>query len=450
MAYRSFDPYRQLLLAEFPCNDSIDASLVKKGCATWMSFSLEDRVRRFELLADLLEKEQHRLAELITEEIGKPLNESISEINKSAGAVRQLVKAAPEVLKDRLVPCEARTAKVVPVPYGTLLAVMPWNFPFWQFFRFAVSPMLAGNTILLKHAPNVPRCALALTELFNKSEFPEGAVVNLFLTNQGVADTIALPFVHGIAFTGSDATGSLIAETAGRNLKKTILELGGNDPMIIFEDADIGTAANAAVASRCINGGQACNGAKRFLVQENVHEKFVKALIDGLKVLKQGDPKDPYISIGPVARFDLLEKIRRQVTESISQGAEASYSAEGVPEGWFFPPTVLTGVQPGMTAFEEEIFGPVWSITGFRTREEAIQLANASRYGLGASVWSGDESLIEWIIPRLETGNVFVNDFVRSDPRFPFGGVKRSGYGKDLGKEGFMEFVNWKTVYWRT
>jgi succinate-semialdehyde dehydrogenase/glutarate-semialdehyde dehydrogenase len=290
---------------------------------------------------------------------------------------------------------------------------------------------------------------MALTELFRKAEFPEGAVINLFLSDKGVADAIALPLVRGVAFTGSDATGSLIAETAGRNIKRTTLELGGNDPMIVFEDADIDAAAKAAVASRCINGGQACNGAKRFLVQDPVREKFVKALIEGVNALKQGDPKDPHVSIGPVARWDLLEKIRKQVTESISQGAEATYMAEGVPEGWFFPPTVLTGVLSGMTAFEEEIFGPVWSVTGFRTREEAVDLANASRYGLGASVWSGDETLIEWMIAKLDTGNVFVNDFVRSDPRFPFGGVKSSGYGKDLGEEGFTEFVNWKTVYWR-
>jgi succinate-semialdehyde dehydrogenase/glutarate-semialdehyde dehydrogenase len=449
MTYRSFDPYRQLLLAEFPCNDRVDASAVKKGSAAWMSFSLEERALCFNRLADLLETEQHRLAELITQEIGKPLNESVAEINKCAGAVRQLTKVAPFVLKDRLVHCEAKLAKVVPVPFGTLLAVLPWNFPFWQFFRFAVSPMLAGNTVLLKHAPNVPRCAMALTELFSKAGFPEGVVIHLFLSDKGVADAIRLPFIHGVAFTGSDATGSLIAETAGRNLKKTILELGGNDPMIVFADADIDAAAQAAVASRCINGGQACNGAKRFIVEETVQEKFVRVLTEGVRALKQGDPRDSRTSIGPVARFDLLERIRKQVSESISQGAKAIYSADGVPEGWFFPPTVLTGVQPGMTAFEEEIFGPVWSVTAFRTREEAIELANASRYGLGASVWSDDETLIERMITKLDTGNVFINDFVRSDPRFPFGGVKSSGYGKDLGEEGFTEFVNWKTVYWK-
>lgn len=447
--YRSFDPYHRHLIAEYPAVDRINPEPVIGGFSTWSSWTVEQRVACFRGLAEQMASALESLAATITLEMGKPIREAEAELRKCISTTEHFCSVAPDLLQPKAVRSEASASYVIPAPLGPILAVMPWNFPFWQVIRFAVPAMLAGNTVVLKHAPNVPQCALKLELLFRESGFPPGSFTNHFLTDAGVAELIAAPFMAGLTFTGSDTTGSILAALAGKHLKKAAMELGGNDPMIVLNDADPKTAAASALQSRCINGGQACNGAKRFLVDQSIHDEFIRELSNQIATLKVGDPMDPATHIGPIARLDLFEKVQRQVNATVAEGATLVHQSMDIPAGsWCYPPTVLSRVQPGMTAFEEEIFGPVWSVTGFQTLEEAVALANASKYGLGASVWTNDESILHRVIPQLETGMVFINDFVRSDPRFPFGGVKRSGFGKELGEAGLFEFVNWKTV-WR-
>ncbi|MFM8431452.1 MAG: aldehyde dehydrogenase family protein [Bacteroidota bacterium] len=448
MEYRSYDPYRQLLLNQFPVDDNIEPLGFSMAFTEWKALGLEGRMDCFSKLAIELERSTEEAARLITAEMGKPVVESRQELMKCINAINSLLLIAPNVLENRIIKSEARHSFIKAEPLGLLLAVMPWNFPFWQVLRFAVPNMLAGNTVLLKHAPNVPGCAMLLQQIFERAGFPPLVFTNRYFSAHGVSTLLSDRLISGFAFTGSDRTGSLLGGIAGQALKKSVMEMGGNDPMIVFEDADIDESVSAAVASRCINGGQTCNGAKRFIVQHSIHDMFVKKLIEKVSGLKIGDPMNETNHIGPIARFDLLERLREQFLISVSDGAHVAYIADlDEDSGWFFPPAVLTGVLPGMTAFEEEIFGPVWSVSRFDTEEDAVHLANLSRYGLGSSIWTDDDQRIERLVNRLETGNVFINDFVRSDPSFPFGGVKRSGYGKDLGEQGFLEFVNWKTVY---
>ena len=448
MNYCSFNPYKLELLSEYAIDDTLDLSNINNGFLAWTNLSIPQRVNCFNQLAILLEQQTEKLARLSVLEVGKPISEARTEIQKCCSAIRYYCSVAPGLLQEKVISSEAIYSAIRPEPLGPLLAVMPWNFPFWQVFRFAVPAMLAGNTVLLKHAPNVPQCAGTIAELFAAAGFPENAFTNYYLSNEAVAQFIAHPAIAGVTFTGSDATGSIIGQLAGKYCKKSTLELGGNDPMLIFSDADIQACVDAALFSRCINAGQACNGAKRFLVEQKVHDEFVARLSNAVHQLKVGDPSDENTQIGPLARLDLLQKVHRQVNSSVEQGARVEAVATTPNDsGWFYPPTVLSKVLPGMTVFEEEVFGPVWSITSFTSKEQAVELANNSIYGLGAAVWTTNEELIYWIIPRLQTGNVFINDFVRSDPRFPFGGVKRSGHGKELGEAGLYEFVNWKTVF---
>jgi succinate-semialdehyde dehydrogenase/glutarate-semialdehyde dehydrogenase len=448
MSYCSFDPYKLELHSEYAIDDTLDPSLINNGFLAWSNLPLTHRISCFNELALLLEQQTEKLARLSVLEVGKPISEARVEIQKCYATIRYYCSVAPELLKEKVIVSEALYSAVRPEPLGPILAVMPWNFPFWQVFRFAVPAMLAGNTVLLKHAPNVPQCAMAIADLFVAAGFPENTLINYFLSNEAVAQFIAHPVVAGVTFTGSDASGSIIGQLAGKYCKKSTLELGGNDPMVIFSDADMEACVNAALFSRCINAGQACNGAKRFLVEQKVHDEFVARLRQAVHQLRVGDPSDENTQIGPLARLGLLQKVKLQVNSSVEQGARVeAVVATPNDTGWFYPPTVLSKVLPGMTVFEEEVFGPVWSITSFTSKEQAVELANNSIYGLGAAVWTTNEELISWIIPRLQTGNVFINDFVRSDPRFPFGGVKRSGHGKELGEAGLYEFINWKTVF---
>lgn len=446
--YRSFDPFRQELLSEIPAVRSFPVHRSLEGFRNWKELPVTDRAILLSRLATLLSDKLRFLAEWISREMGKPVLESENEIRKCVTAIQYFAAEAPAWMKERIIPSEARSSYVVPEPIGPVLAIMPWNFPFWQVIRFAVPAMIAGNVVVLKHAPNVPRCAALLEELFQEAGFPDGAFLNGYLSNEGTADLIADPVIAGVTFTGSDKTGALIASLAGVSLKKVTMELGGNDPMIIFPDVSVSESVACAVTSRGINTGQACNGAKRFLVHDSIANDFIEQLKIAIASLKAGDPMDPRTTVGPLARKDLLEKVEQQVRDTVFKGAQLyqPFATVDLP-GWFFPPTILSDVKPGMTAFEEEIFGPVWSVSTFRHEEEALRLANDSRYGLGASLWTNDESRINRFVSRLDTGNLFINDFVRSDPRFPFGGVKRSGFGRELGHEGVYEFVNWKTVY---
>jgi len=331
---------------------------------------------------------------------------------------------------------------------GSVFAIMPWNFPFWQVFRFAAPALLAGNAGILKHAPNVSRCALEIEQVFREAGFPDGLFRAVLLSNEGAGRVIADPRVHAVTLTGSDRAGSQVAEQAGRHLKKTVLELGGSDPFIVLEDADLDRAVVTAAEARLINSGQSCIAAKRFIVAESVAERFVGQFAEALQGRKVGDPLDPATQVGPQARLDLRANLHSQVQESVKRGARLLLGGKVAPgPGAFYPPTLLVAVEPGMPAFDQETFGPVAAVIVAKDEADAIRLANASRYGLGASVWTADRERGERIARELEVGSVFVNGLVKSDPRLPFGGVKRSGYGRELSEYGLREFVNVKTVW---
>jgi succinate-semialdehyde dehydrogenase/glutarate-semialdehyde dehydrogenase len=331
-----------------------------------------------------------------------------------------------------------------------VLAIMPWNFPFWQVFRFAAPALVAGNAGILKHAPNVPRCALEIEGVFRDAGFPDGLFRAVFLSNDGAGGVIADERVRAVTLTGSDRAGSQVAEQAGRHLKKTVLELGGSDPFIVLEDADLARAATTAADARLINSGQSCIAAKRFIVVELVAERFLERFTSEMRVRKVGDPLDPTTQVGPQARLDLRANLHRQVQESVKRGARLVLGGKlpaGPGGGAFYPPTVLVAVEPGMPAFDQETFGPVAAVIRAKDEADAIRLANASPYGLGASVWTADSKRGERVAREIEAGSVFVNGLVKSDPRLPFGGVKRSGYGRELSEYGLREFVNIKTVW---
>jgi succinate-semialdehyde dehydrogenase/glutarate-semialdehyde dehydrogenase len=335
-------------------------------------------------------------------------------------------------------------------PLGVVLAVMPWNFPFWQVIRCAAPALAAGNTVLLKHASNVPGCAIALEEAFHEAGFPEGAFTTLLVPARAVGEIIAHPAVRAVSLTGSEAAGRQVAALAGASLKKTVLELGGSDAFVVLADADVEYAALQAALARTLNNGQSCIAAKRFIVEEPVAGRFEVAFIASMAALRVGDPRDRATQVGPLARPDLVDELEDQVGRTVAAGATLRLGGrrqEG--PGCFFPPTVLTGVEPGMAAFDEETFGPVGPVIRARDTEHALELANRSRYGLGGSIWTADAGRGRALAARFEAGAVFVNETVKSDPRVPFGGVKDSGYGRELAAFGLREFANVKTVWVR-
>jgi succinate-semialdehyde dehydrogenase/glutarate-semialdehyde dehydrogenase len=355
------------------------------------------------------------------------------------------------MLRPEKIETDASNSFVSFQPLGVILAIMPWNYPFWQVFRFAAPGLMAGNAVVLKHASNVPGCSLAIEDIFKKAGFPENLFQNLLISGKQVKRVMEHPLIRAVTLTGSDAAGRAVAASAGKVLKKSVLELGGSDPYIILEDADLEVAAKTCAESRLLNSGQSCIAAKRFVVIEAVRRRFEDMFTEHMAAKKMGNPLKEDVDIGPQARFDLRENLHRQVTESIAKGAECVLGGE-IPKGKgaFYPATVLRAVRKGMPAYEEEIFGPVGAIISVKNEREAIQVANDSSFGLGAAVFTGDIKRGERIATdELEAGCCFVNDFVKSDPRLPFGGIKSSGYGRELSHYGIKEFVNIKTVYVR-
>jgi succinate-semialdehyde dehydrogenase/glutarate-semialdehyde dehydrogenase len=334
-------------------------------------------------------------------------------------------------------------------PTGVILAIMPWNFPYWQVFRFAAAALAGGNVVILKHAPNVPGCAAGLEKAFAEAEFPAGVFVSVRPPdNEATLRLCGEPAVSAVTLTGSERAGAAVAAAAGKALKKSAMELGGSNAFIVLKDADIAFTATSAADSRCINSGQSCIAAKRFIVERPVASQFQDALIAAMKRPKMGDPMDRSTDLGPLARLDLLENLQRQVDESVAAGARIELGGQRLPRpGFFYPPTVLSNVRPGMAAFDEETFGPVAALTIAADADEIVELANASRYGLGASLWTRDLERAEELAGALDAGNIFVNAIVRSDPRLPFGGTKCSGWGRELAEEGIKEFMNVKTVW---
>ncbi len=448
MKYATVNPCTNEVVKEFPLDGFPDLSLSEKAFNTWRKLPVEERGAAMHRVARLLEQNKTEYAALITLEMGKPLREAEYEIAKTITAFDYYILHAPEMLASKPVSSNASKSYIRFEPLGIIFSIMPWNFPFWQVFRFAVPTLMSGNVTILKHAPSVPQCALAIEKLFADAGLPHGVFKNYFLSNEDAGQVIADKRIRGISFTGSDTTGSILAEQAGRGIKKCVMELGGNDAFIVLDDADLELTISGAIKSRSINSGQSCNGAKRFIVQKGIAEAFTKRLIEEVGKLNVGLPTDVTTQVGPLARKDLAEKVQQQINDSIAQGATPHYG-QPVPslQGNFVQPVVLTGVKEGIRSFHEEVFGPAWSVIEVGTAEEAIGTANNSDYGLGASIWTADVALAEQMAPEIEAGNVFINDIVKSDARMPFGGIKRSGFGRELSEYGLKEFVNIKTVY---
>ncbi|MDC4205973.1 MAG: NAD-dependent succinate-semialdehyde dehydrogenase [Candidatus Manganitrophus sp.] len=434
-----------------PMTESQINKKIGKAEETFRSYrrsSFADRGKWMIQAARILEEEQDRFGRLMTLEMGKPIKAAKAEALKCAWACRYYVENGERFLADIEIKTDATRSGVHFQPLGPILAVMPWNFPFWQVFRFAVPSLMAGNVALLKHASNVPQCALAIEDVFTRAGFPEGAFQTLLIGSDKVSRVIDDPRIRAATLTGSVGAGRAIGGEAGRRIKKTVLELGGSDPFIVMPSADLNVAVKTAVQARTINNGQSCIAAKRFIVAESIAEPFERQFVEAMKNLKIGDPMDEQTDIGPLATADQVKILDEQVRKSVSGGARLLTGGKPVDRpGFYYPPTVLTDIPKETPAYREEMFGPVASLFRVANIDEAIDLANDTIFGLGSSVWTNDRAERARFIDEMEAGMVFVNAMVASDPRLPFGGVKQSGYGRELSDFGIREFVNIKTVW---
>ncbi len=415
----------------------------------WRKTSFEFRASKIRSAAAILRKRKEEFAKLMTLEMGKPIVQARAEVEKCAWVCDYYADNAEKFLTDEIVETDAQKSFISFQPIGVVLAVMPWNFPFWQVFRFAAPTLMAGNAAILKHASNVSGCALAIENIFNEAGFPSGLFRTILVSSKNIEPIIKHPLIKSVTLTGSVTAGKSIASLAGSLIKKTVLELGGSDPYLILEDADIESAAECCVTARLLNGGQSCIAAKRFIIVESVYDDFEKIFLEKMKSKKMGDPFDESNSIGPQASLQLRDHLHQQVLKSIKLDAKLLLGGE-IPEinGAYYPPTVLANVRKGMPAFEEELFGPVAALIKVADEEEAIRTANDSNFGLGAALFTSDKTRGEFIAKeKLNAGCCFVNEFVRSDPRLPFGGINESGYGRELSTFGIREFVNIKTVF---
>lgn len=447
----SINPTTGQLISTTPFAGEIDIARAldstHQAWRQWRRTSVAHRAGQLRQLAAALEQRHEALAAMITQEMGKPIRQARAEVTKCINLCYWYAENGPAMLSAQPTMVEHQQAVVEYRPLGPVLAVMPWNFPLWQVLRGAVPMLLAGNTYLLKHAPNVLGCAFLLAEAFTQAGFPSGVFGVVNAANDGVSRMIADPRIAAVALTGSARAGAAIGAQAGAALKKCLLELGGSDPFIVLAGADLDDAVNAAVAGRFQNTGQVCAAAKRFIVEASIADVFTLKFIDAVDKLVVGDPTDVSVDIGPMARYDLRDELHHQVTRTIAQGARCVMGGDKLPgAGNYYAPTILTGVTPDMTAFREELFGPVAAITVARDAEHALALANDSDYGLSATVY-GDESLAVEMATQLECGGVFINGYSASDPRVPFGGVKKSGFGRELSHFGLYEFCNIQTVW---
>lgn len=406
------------------------------------------RAEQMHALAEVLRQQRETLAQLITAEMGKLYRESLAEVDKCAWLCDVYAEQGAEWLEPEVITSEARLSQVTPLPLGVILLVMPWNFPLWQVIRAAVPALVAGNVVLLKHASNVPQCALAIERLFAQAGFAEGLFQTLMVGSQAVEPLIRHPLVRGVSLTGSEAAGRAVARVAGEELKKVVLELGGSDPFIVLEDADLNKALDTAIRSRFINGGQSCIAAKRFIIDRYHYDDFVHAMHQRIAALKVGDPMNDATDIPPLARADLCEELDAQVRATTQAGGRllcGGQRVQGTLAG--YAPTLIAEVGPGMRAFDEETFGPVAVVTKASDIPHALSLGNATRFGLGSTVFTRDGTTARTLSDNLQTGCTFVNGLMRSDPRLPFGGIKDSGMGREMGRLGLLEFTNLKTYF---
>lgn len=427
--------------------EELDAILDRSAVAfeTWRKKPLSHRIELIKKAGQVLRDNLEEYATIITKEMGKPISESRAEVNKCAWVCDYYAENAAEFLKPEQVETDANQSFVRHDPIGAVFAIMPWNFPFWQVFRFAAPTLTAGNTGILKHAPNVFGCAKMIEGIFTKAGYPEGVFQNLIVHHSRTEKIIAHDSVKAVTLTGSEMAGSAVAQLAGKYLKKSLLELGGNNGFIVLEDADMDMAVKTAVSARMLNCGQSCIAAKRFILLEGIHDQFVSKFIQAIENLKTGDTMDDSTQVGPLARKDLADQLNSQVKRSVEQGAKILFGGE--QQNCFHQPTVLAGIKPGMPAFDEETFGPLAAIIKAKDLEEAFHLSGKSKYGLGTTVFTTNTDKAIGYADRVNDGAYFINELVKSDPRLPFGGTKRSGYGRELAKDGMMEFVNRKVVY---
>lgn len=453
MTLQVINPSTGALIATYPemTTGEVKAVIDRTDAAqrAWRVRPTPERAEPLWALASLLREGVDQHAQRITTEMGKPIGEARAEVEKCARVCEYYAERGPELLADEEVPTEASHSFVTLQPLGLVLAIMPWNFPCWQLIRFAAPALMAGNGVLLKHAPNVTGCALALEALFREAGFPQDLLRALLIPVPGVEAVIREPRVQAVTFTGSTGAGREVAALAGSAIKKTVLELGGSDPYVVLEDADVERAAEACVASRMINAGQSCVAAKRLIVVEANRAEFEASVVRRMAATVVGDPNDTTTTQGPLARSDLRDTLHRQVRESIDAGATCLLGGE-LPSGpgFFYPPTVLTDVRAGMPAYSEEVFGPVACILPVAGEEEAVRVANDTSYGLGAAIFTEDLVRGQRLATQeIHAGSCFVNAFVQSDPRLPFGGIRESGYGRELSLLGIREFVNVKTIW---
>ena len=443
------NPFNKTFLAKYQYSSDIEIihllNISQKTLEKWRVLTLEERIKFIKNLIFVLTKKQQFLAQNSTLEMGKPINQSIAEVKKCALLCEYYIKNASNFLNSDIIETDGSESFVVYEPLGVILGVMPWNFPYWQVFRFAIPAILAGNTVVVKHASNVAGSAKLLEELFLEAGFPEGVYTNLLIAGEQVEAVINNPIIKGVSVTGSEKAGAAVASAAARQIKKAVLELGGSNALIICEDADIEAAVPVALNARMQNTGQSCIAAKRFLVHQSVYDEFLTKFRAAVENLKMGDPMNEDTDIGPLARTDLAEEVERQVNESVAMGAKIITG--GKRDDAFYQPTILVDVTTDMPVFTEEVFGPAVPIMPFDAFEEAVALSNKTGFGLGVSIFTKDIEGIKSKIHLFDEGAVFINAMVKSDPALPFGGVKRSGFGRELAENGIKEFVNVKTVY---
>ncbi|HET9320456.1 MAG TPA: NAD-dependent succinate-semialdehyde dehydrogenase [Bryobacteraceae bacterium] len=451
IAIASINPATGETLRTFePLADSqIEDKLARAAATyrTWRSTAFGDRRRMLLVAADILEKEKAEWGRIMTAEMGKPIKAARDEAAKAAFSCRYYAENAESFLGDEPVAIDGGTNYIRYQPIGPVLAVMPWNFPFWQVFRFAAPALMAGNVGLLKHASNVPQCALAIEDIFRRAGFPEGAFQTLLIGSDQVHRIIDDPRIRAVTLTGSEPAGRQVAAQAGQDIKKTVLELGGSDPFVVMPSANLAAAAETAVKARTINNGQSCIAAKRFIVADKIAGDFERRFVERMLALKVGDPMDEATDVGPLATPQILEDLDQQVQKSVAAGARVLAGGKRLDRpGNFYAPTVLADIPEHSPAYREELFGPVAALFRVPDMQAAIRLANDTSFGLGASIWTSDQNETARFIDEIEAGMVFVNGMVASDPRLPFGGVKNSGYGRELSVQGIREFVNIKTV----